>query len=99
QRPGLRVGEPGREPASRCGLAHHVEAVFATLERLDRKPVLGQEQRVATDAAAEIWQGRSAAVPHLWQELDNGRGREEPICATVFGLPSFVPGIDRRADR
>ena len=44
-----------------CGPAKERKTGSAAIDRLDRQPVLGEEQRLSADAAAEIERGAGAA--------------------------------------
>jgi hypothetical protein len=54
QRVGIGLAQAQSEAARGCLAASEVEAGGGPVDRLDRKAVLGEEQRVPADAATEI---------------------------------------------
>jgi len=67
-----------------------------TVDRLDRKAVLGEEQRVAADAAAEVDHTLHAARLEHWNQLRDCRVRHQPVVATFRRCPALVPRVDCR---
>jgi hypothetical protein len=76
-------------------LAHDREAGRTAVDRLDGELILGEQQRVPDDAAAEIERGAGAARLELRQERDHIGLGIKPVRAALGGRPSLVPGFDR----
>ena len=96
QRVGMGLAQAQSKAARGRLAASEVEAGRGTVDRLDGKAVLGEEQCVPADTATEVQHMlRAPRLQHRHQPCHR-RVRHQPVGATLRRCPPLVPRLNRR---